>query len=340
MPVLAARRLTNLILVWLSLLILTGASRVVAGEQVYFSATQNVTDVLIQQHQRRNGPARHFRLVPQRARDLDRHRQSLQRRRSGSAARRSRLDLRNRPAYEERVLLAGQPGRARFVCASTRPGIPRSTTGRWRSSSARTSWSSDRRTTRRSSSRRYRPRTIPTRRCCSPTTRRSSTPSRPSSIGCGTTPRRARQPFGAPPYFKDWNDACANESTGTARTTTTRYPNPVPMIINTARLEPDHPTPPDLIWGQGPDFNNRLIQEINNETTRVDLVVYRLTVANITEALLASSTAGVPVRLIVERDQYLKIEVAGVLADAREHRQAVGGRRPDPTERSTAASRT
>ena len=30
----------------------------------------------------------------------------------------------------------------------------------------------------------------------------------------------------------------------------------------TARLEPDHPLPPDLVWGQGPSFNNRLVQEI------------------------------------------------------------------------------
>ena len=79
------------------------------------------------------------------------------------------------------------------------------------------------------------------------------------------------------------------------------------MIVNTARLEGDNPTPPDLIWGQGRDFNNRLVQEINNENSRIDLVVYRLEVDNITNALLAKFNAGVPVRLIVDPGQYTNI---------------------------------
>ena len=111
----------------------------------------------------------------------------------------------------------------------------------------------------------------------------------------------------APPYFKDWNDACANEPTGNCADYHTLYPNPAPMIVNTARLEGDNPTPPDLIWGQGPDFNNRLVQEINNENTRIDLVVYRLEVDNITNALLAKFQAGVPVRIIVDPAQYTNI---------------------------------
>ena len=47
-----------------------------------------------------------------------------------------------------------------------------------------------------------------------------------------------------------------------------RQPNrAATCVINTDRLvsEPDSPTPPDLIWGQGPEFNNRLVTEINNE---------------------------------------------------------------------------
>src|SRR6185369_2693027 len=64
------------------------------------------------------------------------------------------------------------------------------------------------------------------------------------------------------------------------------------------------PIPADLIFAQGSDFNNRLTQEINNETTRVDLIVYRLEVDNITQALLQKFQAGVPVRIIVDRGQY------------------------------------
>jgi hypothetical protein len=110
-----------------------------------------------------------------------------------------------------------------------------------------------------------------------------------------------------PPYLKDWNDACAHEPTGNCADYYTLYPSPAPMVINTARLEPDNPTPPDLIWGQGPDFNNRLTQEINAENSRIDLIVYRLEVDNITQALLNKFGAGVPVRIIVDPGQYANI---------------------------------
>src|SRR5579864_2709112 len=108
---------------------------------------------------------------------------------------------------------------------------------------------------------------------------------------------------GGPPYLKDWADACANEPRGCDFLT--QYPNPAPMVINTARLEPDNPMPPDLIWGQGPSFNNRLVQEITNEPSSLQFVIYRLTVDNITQALLARWQAGVQMQLLVEPGEYL-----------------------------------
>ncbi|HUK35217.1 MAG TPA: carbohydrate-binding protein, partial [Vicinamibacterales bacterium] len=110
--------------------------------------------------------------------------------------------------------------------------------------------------------------------------------------------------IGGPPYLKDWNDACKNEPTGNCADYATLYPNPKPMVVDTSRLEPDNPIPPDLIFGQGPDFNNRLTQEINNETREVDLLVYRLEVDDITQALLNKFDAGVPVKIIVDPNQY------------------------------------
>jgi phosphatidylserine/phosphatidylglycerophosphate/cardiolipin synthase-like enzyme len=107
-----------------------------------------------------------------------------------------------------------------------------------------------------------------------------------------------------PPYLKDWNDACAHEPTGNCADYATLYPTPAPMIINTARLEGDHPMPPDLIWGQGTDFNTRLVQAITSESSRIDLVVYRLEVDTITNALLSRFQAGVPVRILVDPHQY------------------------------------
>jgi hypothetical protein len=108
---------------------------------------------------------------------------------------------------------------------------------------------------------------------------------------------------GGPPYLKNWADACANEPRGCDFLT--QYPNPAPMVINTARLEPDNPTPPDLIWGQGPSFNNRLVQEITNEPASLQFVIYRLTVDNITQALLSRWRAGVQMQLFVEPGEYL-----------------------------------
>src|SRR5580704_14659867 len=107
-----------------------------------------------------------------------------------------------------------------------------------------------------------------------------------------------------PPYRKDWNDACALEPTGNCADYATLYPTPAPMSINTARLEGDNPMPPDLIWGQGTDFNTRLVQAITAETHRIDLVVYRLEVDDITNALLSQFQAGVPVRILVDPHQY------------------------------------
>jgi hypothetical protein len=108
-----------------------------------------------------------------------------------------------------------------------------------------------------------------------------------------------------PPYFKNFHDACVAEPTGNCSDFATRYPHPAPMIINTNRLEPDYPTPAGLIWGQGPQFNNRLVQEINAEPALVQFVIYRLTVDNITQALLNKWQSGVPVRLLIEPSEYM-----------------------------------
>ena len=112
---------------------------------------------------------------------------------------------------------------------------------------------------------------------------------------------------GSPPYLKDWDEACAKEPTGNCADYSTRFPDRVPMRIDTARLEPDHPTPPDLLWGQGRTFNDRLAEEISNESRQVDIVIYRLEVDNLTNAILAKHASGVPVRVIVDPQQYTKI---------------------------------
>ena len=105
------------------------------------------------------------------------------------------------------------------------------------------------------------------------------------------------------PYYKNWDDACALESA--CSDYTTQYPTRTPMVVNTARLEPDNPLPPEMVWGQGSDFNNRMVQEINTEAVAIDLVSYRLTVPNITDALIARFKAGIPTRVIIEPNEYV-----------------------------------
>jgi phosphatidylserine/phosphatidylglycerophosphate/cardiolipin synthase-like enzyme len=79
----------------------------------------------------------------------------------------------------------------------------------------------------------------------------------------------------------------------------------VPMNISKVRLEPDYPTNvPGMGWGQGSELHNVMIQEINAETQAVDVVSYRMTVPNLTDALIAKHQAGVPVRVFIEPMQY------------------------------------
>jgi phosphatidylserine/phosphatidylglycerophosphate/cardiolipin synthase-like enzyme len=115
------------------------------------------------------------------------------------------------------------------------------------------------------------------------------------------TSREIGSRVGSAPYFLNWNDACAAEPD--CADYFTQYPNPVSMNVDTTRLEADHPTPADLIWSQGPAFNSRVIQEINRADF-IDLIVFRLTVAEIADALLARHAAGVPVRIIIEPTEY------------------------------------
>jgi hypothetical protein len=116
-----------------------------------------------------------------------------------------------------------------------------------------------------------------------------------------TTPEPGSQ-IRNPPFLRNWATACAAESS--CADFTTLYPDPLPMAISTARLEPDHPLPPEIIWEQGARFNNRLVDEIQRESGRVDATIFRLTVESVANAFLNRHQAGVPVRLIIEPSQY------------------------------------
>ncbi|MEO5898228.1 MAG: phospholipase D-like domain-containing protein [Vicinamibacterales bacterium] len=97
-------------------------------------------------------------------------------------------------------------------------------------------------------------------------------------------------------HFLDWAEAYKLE---TGQTWTT------PMTVPQGRLEPDYPTEvAGMVWGQGPELLTPMIAEIDRETNAVDMVVYRLSVSNLTDALLRAKQRGVPVRVILEPTQY------------------------------------
>jgi hypothetical protein len=98
--------------------------------------------------------------------------------------------------------------------------------------------------------------------------------------------------------FLDWPEAYRRETGQTW---------PTPMTIDRTRLEPDVTGPSTMIWEQGTVLNNRMTAEINAETQGIDVVIYRLSVPNITDALVNRLNAGVPVRVVVEPTQYRQI---------------------------------
>jgi hypothetical protein len=75
------------------------------------------------------------------------------------------------------------------------------------------------------------------------------------------------------------------------------------------RLDPDAVVPASMIWGQGKDYNARLIAEIDAEQQFVDIVLYRLGAASVTDALVRRVQAGVPVRVVIDPVQYRSSKV-------------------------------
>ncbi len=96
-------------------------------------------------------------------------------------------------------------------------------------------------------------------------------------------------------HFLDWPEVYQIE---------TGQPWTTPMTISRARLEPDYPSPPGMVWSQGPELNNAMAAEIDREQSAIEMVIYRLSDPVITDALIRRRQAGVPVRIFVEPLQY------------------------------------
>jgi phosphatidylserine/phosphatidylglycerophosphate/cardiolipin synthase-like enzyme len=100
-------------------------------------------------------------------------------------------------------------------------------------------------------------------------------------------------------FFKDWPEAYQLD-TGQAWT--------VPMNVDRTRLEPERDTNiPGMVWSQGSALIDAMTAEVLRETQAIDIVIYRLTVPKLTDALIKQHQAGVSVRVMVEPTQYRNI---------------------------------
>ena len=79
------------------------------------------------------------------------------------------------------------------------------------------------------------------------------------------------------------------------------------------------------------DYGVRTIAEIDRETQKIDLTMYRVTDAGICDALLRALKRGVPVRLLTEPHEYRFANRSGAESYRPvQHRPAVRGRSADP----------
>jgi hypothetical protein len=101
--------------------------------------------------------------------------------------------------------------------------------------------------------------------------------------------------------FLDWPEAYRRETGQT-------WVGAVPMEIDRTRLEGPPTNAPGMIWSQGSELTNAMTSAILKETNAIDFVIYRLSVPNITDALVNRIKAGVPVRIFVEPTQYRNIQ--------------------------------
>ena len=87
-----------------------------------------------------------------------------------------------------------------------------------------------------------------------------------------------------------------------------RYSNYANISGALTRTYPTYPIDPELNFPYSAsgveDFYNRTAYHLNQENTKIDVVMYRITNQRYTDAIIAAVNRGVPVRLIHEQDEY------------------------------------
>jgi phosphatidylserine/phosphatidylglycerophosphate/cardiolipin synthase-like enzyme len=86
-------------------------------------------------------------------------------------------------------------------------------------------------------------------------------------------------------------------------TTTSGYAN-YANVTTPTRTYPTYAIDPELNFPPNQDFAARSVSQYNKETLKIDAFMYRITDQRHTNAIIAARSRGVPVRMIVDRDQY------------------------------------
>jgi phosphatidylserine/phosphatidylglycerophosphate/cardiolipin synthase-like enzyme len=85
---------------------------------------------------------------------------------------------------------------------------------------------------------------------------------------------------------------------------TTAFANYANIKGALVRRHPKYPKDPELNLPPAEDYGARAVARYTAESTRIDAIMYRITDRRHTDALIAAAARGVPVRLIIEPDQY------------------------------------
>jgi phosphatidylserine/phosphatidylglycerophosphate/cardiolipin synthase-like enzyme len=85
---------------------------------------------------------------------------------------------------------------------------------------------------------------------------------------------------------------------------TSSYANYANITTALTRTYPTYPIDPEMNFVPGQDFATRSVGVYNKETLKIDAMMYRITDQRHTNAIISARQRGVPVRMIVDRDQY------------------------------------
>ena len=75
-------------------------------------------------------------------------------------------------------------------------------------------------------------------------------------------------------------------------------------VTTRTRVYPTYPIDPDMNFPPAQDYAARAVSRYNREAQKIDAMMFRITDARHTDAIISARNRGVPVRLIIDKSQY------------------------------------